>query len=107
MSYRPNQNQQLSIFGQSLRLTERERNCLEKSWEKAFSDEIFPAINEDRFHVLYSEMESRPNTPVNVIVGTLIIKELFDLLDDEVVENLMLDVHYQYALHTTSYENSH
>ena len=104
MSYRPNQRQQLSIFDRSLRLTERERKCLEKSRAKVFSDEIFPAIDEDRFRVLYSETASRPNTPVNVIVGALIIKELFDLSDDEVVENLMLDVHYQYALHTTSYE---
>ena len=48
MSYRPNQSQQLSIFDRSLRLTERERKCLEKSWAKVFSDEIFPAIDEDR-----------------------------------------------------------
>ena len=74
MSYRPNQSQQLSIFDRSLRLTERERKCLEKSWAKVFSDEIFPAIDEDRFRVLYSETASRPNTPVNVIVGALIIK---------------------------------
>ena len=40
MSYRPNQSQQLSIFDRNLRLTERERKCLEKSWAKVFSDEI-------------------------------------------------------------------
>ena len=104
MSYRANQCQQLSIFDRSLHLTERERKCLENSWAKVFSDEIFPAIDEERFRVLYSENASRPNTPVNVIIGALIIKELFDLSDDEVVENLMLDIHYQYALRTTSYE---
>lgn len=104
MSYRANQTQQLSIFDKSLYLTDRERKCLEKSWAKVFSDEIFPAIDEERFRVLYSENASRPNTPVNVIVGALIIKELFDLSDDEVVENLMLDIHYQYALRTTSFE---
>lgn len=104
MSYRANQCQQLSIFDRSLHLTERERKCLENSWAKVFSDEIFPAIDEERFRVLYSENASRPNTPVNVIVGALIIKELFDLSDDEVVENLMLDIHYQYALRTTSFE---
>lgn len=98
--YRPNQSQQLSIFDRNLRLTERERKYLEKSWAEAFSDEIFPAIDEDRFRVLYSETASRPNTPVNVIVGALIIKELFDLSDDEVVENLMLDVHYQWRTST-------
>ena len=100
MSYRPNQSQQLSIFDRSLRLTERERKCLEKSWAKVFSDEIFPAIDEDRFRVLYSETASRPNTPVNVIVGALNIKELFDLSDDEVVENLMLDRPCPHGLRT-------
>ena len=39
-----------------------------------------------------------------MIVGALIIKELFDYSDDEMVENLMLDFRIQYALHTTSFE---
>jgi hypothetical protein len=46
---------------------------------------------------------SRPNTPVNIIIGVLIIKELFDYSDDEMVENLMRDLHLQYALNTTSF----
>ena len=39
------------------------------------------------YSVSYTHL--RPNTPVNVIVGALIIKELFDYSDDEMVENLM------------------
>ena len=39
-----------------------------------------------------------------MIVGALIIKELFDYSDDEMVENLMLDFRIQYAQHTTSFE---
>lgn len=103
MSFKMNDCQQLSLDDSFLSLTERERNALEKSWAKVFANEIFPAIDEKRFHVLYSDKASRPNTPVNVIVGALIIKELFDYSDDEVVENLMLDLHLQYALHTTSF----
>lgn len=56
-----------------------------------------------RFSLLYSEQASRLNTPVNVIIGVLIIKEMLDYSDDEMVENLMLDLHLQYALHTTSF----
>lgn len=103
MSFRVNESQQISIFDSFLNLTERERKALEKSWAHIFSEDIFPAIDEKRFSVLYSEKGSRPNTPVNVIVGALIIKELFDYSDDELVENLMLDLHLQYALHTTSF----
>lgn len=104
MSFRANDCQQLSLNDKLMNLTEREKKALDKSWAKIFSVEIFPAIDEERFSVLYSDKASRPNTPVNVIIGALIIKELFDYSDDEIVENLMLDLHLQYALHTTSYE---
>lgn len=104
MSFKENYCQQISIIDSFSNLTYREQKALEKSWAKVFADEIFPAIEETRFSVLYSDKVSRSNTPVNVIVGALIIKELFDYSDDEVVENLMLDLHLQYALHTTSFK---
>ena len=103
MAFKPNDCQQLSFDDSFIALTEREKKALEKSWAKIFADEIFPAIDEERFSVLYSDKASRSNTPVNVIIGALIIKELFDYSDDEIVENLMLDLHLQYALHTTSF----
>lgn len=104
MSFRSNTYQQLSITDSFNGLTAREQKALDNSWAKVFAEEVFPAIDEERFRVLYSDSASRPNTPVNVCIGALIIKELFGLSDDEVVENLMLDPRYQYALHTTSYE---
>lgn len=103
MSFKTNECQQLTLDDSFFSLTDREKRALEKSWAKVFAYEIFPSIDESRFSVLYSEKSSRPNTPVNVIVGALIIKELFDYSDDEIVENLMLDLHLQYALHTTRF----
>jgi hypothetical protein len=104
MSFRENTSQQMSITDKYSVLTDRERKALENSWARIFADEVFPAIDEKRFSVLYSDKDSRPNTPVNIIIGSLIIKELFDYSDDEIVEGLMLDSRLQYALHTTSYE---
>lgn len=104
MSFKENNCQQLSFTDSFSGLTSREQKALEKSWAKVFADEIFPAIDETRFAVLYSDKASRPNAPVNVTVGALIIKELFDYSDDEMVKNLMLDLHLQYALHTTSFD---
>lgn len=104
MSFKENAYQQMSFTDSFSGLTAREQKALEKSWAKVFADEIFPAIDEKRFSVIYSDKASRPNTPVNVIVGALIIKELFDYSDDEMVENLMLNFRIQYALHTTSFE---
>ena len=52
MSFKANDSQQLSLDDSSIMLTARERNALEKSWAKIFADEIFPAIDEERFSVL-------------------------------------------------------
>ena len=105
MSFHTNSSQQYSLNDITSSLTNREKKALENSWAKIFAEEIFPFIDEERFRVLYSDRtQCRANTPVNVCVGALIIKELFQISDDEIVENLMLDPRYQYALHTTSYE---
>ena len=71
---------------------------------KNFADKVFSAIDENIFSVLYSKKASRPNTPVNVIVGALILKEALNVTDDEIVEAMAFDIRYQYALHTTSFE---
>lgn len=104
MAFVSDNSQQMSLTDSTFNLTERERKFLEKSWAKTFSDKIFPVINEDIFSVLYSNKASRPNTPVNVIVGALILKETLGDSDDELVQALMFDIRYQYALHTTSFE---
>jgi len=69
MSFKENTCQQLSFTDSFSGLTSREQKALEKSWANVFADEIFPAIDEQRFAVLYSDKASRPNTPVNVTVG--------------------------------------
>lgn len=95
---------QLSLCDSFNFLTAREQRFLERSWAKSFADIIFPAIDEKPFAVLYSNKDSRPNTPVNVIIASLITKELTDENDDEIVESLIFDIRYQYAFHTTHFE---
>lgn len=104
MSFKENDCQQLTLNDAVWGLTERESRMLQKSWATHFVDKIFPLIDENKYACLYSEKASRPNTPVNVIIGALIIKELFNLTDDELVESLMSDIRFQYALHTTSFK---
>ena len=104
MAFRTNTEQQLSIDDSFERLSPRVQKLIKNSWAHDFATIVFPAINEERFSVLYSDNKaSRPNTPVNVIVGALMLKEYSDLSDDELLYSIMCDVRYQYALHTTSY----
>ncbi|MCD8325708.1 MAG: transposase [Lachnospiraceae bacterium] len=96
-------SEQLSLFDSFNTLTAREKRFLDKSWAKYFSEKIFPKIDEKPYAVLYSKKDSRPNTPVNIQIGALLIKEFTNLSDDELLTALMFDIRFQYALHTTSY----
>ena len=85
MSFVLNNYQQISLFDSLGFLSERKQKILDKSWAKPFSDHIFSNIDEMMFAPLYSDKRnSRPNAPVNVIVGALILKELNGLTDDEI-----------------------
>lgn len=101
-AFNPAGEQQLSLFDSYNSLTEREKKFLDKSWAKFFAEHIFPKIDEAPYAVLYSTKDSRPNTPVNIQLGALLIKELTGLSDDELLSSLLFDIRFQYALHTTS-----
>lgn len=97
-------HQQISIEDSFLNLSERTKKFILNSWAKPFADLIFPEINEKRFAVLYSDNDaSRPNNPVNAMIGALILKEMFNLTDEELLESIICDSRFQYALHTTSF----
>ena len=105
MSFHLNNAQQMALDDSLLSLTERERKHLNNSWAETFSKKIFPFIREDRFSVLYSDNPaSRPNNPINVYFGLLILREVFNQSDEEALNSLMFDIRYQHALHTTSFQ---
>jgi hypothetical protein len=104
MAFVKNTYQQLSFTDTLTTLNERELKKLEKSWAKTFGDVIFPKIDETRFAGLYSEKISRPNTPVNIVVGGLLLERLLDLTDEELIVTMNFDARFQYALHTTAYD---
>ncbi len=96
MSFHLNNAQQMALDDSLLSLTERERKHLNNSWAETFSKKIFPFIREDRFSVLYSDNPaSRPNNPINVYFGLLILREVFNQSDEEALNSLMFDIRYQ------------
>jgi len=103
MSFVANRTQQVGLNDRFNNLTEREQKVVLGSWAKPFSEIIFPSIREEDFAVLYSDNKAtRPNTPINIVIGAMIIKEIVGMSDDEVLESLSCDIRMQYALHTTS-----
>jgi hypothetical protein len=91
-------HQQSSFFNSDLLMPEKMRQRLCQSWAQVFRTEVFMQIPEERFAVLYSDVDSRPNAPVNVLVGGDMLKDGFGWTDEELEEHLQFDLQTRYAL---------
>jgi hypothetical protein len=91
-------HQQPALISAASELPEKQRKRLKDSWAGAFYKEFFCRIAEDTFAVLYSEKASRPNVPVNVLIGLEAIKSGFGWSDEELYENYCYNLQVRYAL---------
>ena len=53
MSFKTNEYQQITLNDSFINLSPRTQKIIMNSWCKDFADIVFPAINEERFAVLY------------------------------------------------------
>lgn len=79
-------------------LPQKTRNLLGDSWAPVFYEEVFCQIDEEKFAVLYSDKPSRPNVPVNILVGLEIHKAGRGWSDAELIEHYNFDVQIRYSL---------
>lgn len=79
-------------------LPERLRNRLQNSWAGTFYGEFFCRLDEQPFEVLYADFPSRPNVPVNVLVGLEFLKAANGWTDEEMYDHFCYDVQVRYAL---------
>jgi hypothetical protein len=92
------QHRQGSLFSSVSDLPQKQRERLEESWAGTFYEEFFCRIDEDVFAVLFSDKDSRPNVPVNVLVGLEVLKSGFGWSDAELEEQLAYSLLTRYAL---------
>jgi len=71
---------------------------LEQSWAGVFYRETFCRLKEEPFAVLYQDVPSRPNIPVNVLVGLDTLKAGFGWSDEELYDHYVFDLQVRYAL---------
>ena len=89
---------QYDIFGVNDSLSEKQSKLLSNSIEHSFFENIFSNIKEDDFKVLYSDKKSRPNVPVNQLVGALILKHLFNWTYEALFRNLNFNILTRHAI---------
>jgi hypothetical protein len=79
-------------------LPEEQREYLYASWAGVFYREFFCRLDEKPFAVLYSNIPSRPNVPVNVLVGLEYLKAGNGWTDQEMHEAFLYNMQVRFAL---------
>jgi hypothetical protein len=79
-------------------LPDEQKQLLDDSWAGVFYREVFCRLDEKPFAVLYSDLPSRPNAPVNVLVGLEYLKAGFGWSDAEMYEAFLYNLQVRYAL---------
>ena len=74
------------------------RERLQNSWAETFYREFFCRLDEQAFAVLYADQPSRPNVPVNVLVGLEFLKAANGWSDEEMYNEFCYNVQVRYAL---------
>ena len=92
------QHLQISLTSDVDELPEKLRKRLENSWAGIFYREFFCRLDEAPFDVLYADCPSRPNVPVNVLIGLEYLKAGHGWSDEELYDHFCYDIQVRYAL---------
>lgn len=92
-------HRQQDFFGLAARLPQHIWDLLKESQEYAFYEEIFCRIPESVFADLYDgSPATRPNSPVNRLIGALILQHMRDWTFEELMDRLVFDLKVRAAL---------
>ena len=85
--------------------TAKQKKAVDSSRAKLVGDIIYPNIDESRFSELFSDIGSRPNIQIRQYVSALVLKRMYRMSDEVLIEFLRCGaLNFQYALHTTQEE---
>ncbi len=91
-------HKQQSFFSVENLLPKKLWERLSNSWAGTFYQEVFCRIDEKIFALLYSDKDSRPNVPINVLVALEILKSGYGWSDEELYEQAMYNLQIRLAL---------
>ena len=89
---------QVSLWQFEFLVPPKKARRLERSWAEVFRNEALPLIDEERFAPMYCADNGRPNRAVQTVLGVHLLKEMFNLTDDEALEQLEFNLLWHHAL---------
>jgi hypothetical protein len=97
--YKPNKKHlQPALISAISELPEKHLKILKGSWSESYYRDFFCRLDEEIFSVLYASEPSRPNVPINVLVGLEVLKAGFGWSDEELFENFCFNLQVRHAL---------
>ena len=91
-------NLQGSLFRPDMLVPPAKARRLELSWAEVFRNQALPLIDEQPFAPMYCADNGRPNRAVQTVLGVHILKEMFNLTDQEALEQLEFNLLWHHAL---------
>ena len=71
---------------------------LEKTWAKPFREQVLPLIKEEPFSQMYCPDNGAPNKSLRTLVALHLLKDQYDLTDEETLTALEWNAQWHYAL---------
>ncbi len=99
------ENNQPELFSFETELSDHLRKSLDQTPEKAFYNLIFRNIKESDYKILYHDKASRPNTPVNILISAIVLKERKSWSYQELMSSIMFDLRTKAALGLSSLDD--
>ena len=96
---------QFSLKSSFYWMKEEHRQILANGWAGCFRRNITEKIDELPYARLYSDQPSRPNAPIRVQIGMMLIEQIFRMTETEVRNGTIFDMQIQYALGIENTEN--
>ena len=104
--FRPAEDVQMTLTDSLFTANQQTKTAVDGSRAKLFGDVIYPNIDEEKFHHLFSDVISRPNIPIKMYIVALALIQEYQLSIAVFVELLRCGaLNFQYALHTTHLES--
>jgi hypothetical protein len=88
----------VNLWESEFLVTPKKAKLLQRSWAEVFRNEALPLIEEERFAHMYCPDNGRPNRAVQTVFGVHILKEMFNLTDQEALEQLEFNLLWHHAL---------
>jgi hypothetical protein len=91
----------LDMFDFFAFLGPKRKKLIEKSWGKLFREQILSELPVHKIVAKYDWLKGRPTKELHAVLGVMILQQMFDLTDEEAVNQFAFNIEWHYALNIT------